>query len=1501
MPLDISIDQFRSISDGKYNAGQIDVAVKKDGTATLKKVNAHVHLTALNTTTIDPAQTLEIKQAFVRAIAPHVNEEDVARIREDLGLPATEGGTVRSGHAYEPLTRQQVRTILDAYVPPEVRKARAEEAKRTSVRASVNAANFSAQPIRVGDQALRIDKIGTDEIHAEGFGLPAKVEGTTISIRDTLAVEEAALGMKTAADGLMDVLRRPDGKRADLTTLVRKLNTLAAYAERAAALESANPTHADVARLVNAALARALDQLDNGALALIYQGTMSRELDGLKTELSRRFANPETLPSQCETCEQLLEGLSRLEARVVSEVSYRVGLGKTPADERAAIQSPVQRWCGATPTAHDDVREMSSANLEILTRRAGDELLHADAKLEHVDARMRSHGFTAVDSRKIGDMIRSNELTLNLFLPNLLGWRDGKAPALGDANFVFRNTFSSKEAQGLAVDGTGYLVKRNEVEKYFFPEYSGSPIKGSERPLYAAFNPMKMQSGGASSYGGTVVVLKQHVKQQATYTLNDTFFTLNLSTTRESRQRFVAALAAALDGKVDQQTIASLTTPGNELYNAIDGFYALYDGKDVSAQGAELSICYQLANLLAPLQTGEGRKLDRDDINALMIRTTGVQVDASSLSATYDNIETLLDKGADFQAVGFGVSTLRRAADPDAPIKMIGCDYIEAQLHGPIVLGRDVEEIRIPISEIHSHFSAEYRSLKEKPEGTREDWIAQKVEQQKTDILALAEQSGVKITFYDEQDPNEDIYQKNQNEDIATMRSFMKEASLKAARDILDGDMTATYLECGRKLPPGRQKAFFAQFGDDLSQLPAWAADLFLTEARKVLAVFDNPKNQSEYDEATTVKFIYKVVSDSMVTLTSALEALDKHGVTDATQRAGLLREFAMTKMPAHKADAFIAAKVAIARVTASPQSVVEAVMKVEIPEHIQPELLELGAKDGLPLGGVGLNNLMKEVVGFLTNKMRSGATTSVEALIAEAQKTVVKPALIRRIDLLRPIANWDFPSADERKSFVEWAVNSGKLKTLEELKGVYAASSNLADGLAAALEKLPLDSGAIMKLYREFFDVAQSYAEQDMRNHSEFGPDDRNAVVFRPVSVALSRLYLRLGQEGMDKLGQVMSSAAARDLYGVAQTMAGDSSSLKNWADTVPISLLNTFLQTIGARLSEKYGQNCKLDSVPPTPFKNVSPAMRALIAPLAPDIVGALSATSPYEPLFRVIPAPVNPAGLPSDLAGRKRFLRAALPAYHQHEKTFENGRNTHGRTHATRAFVLANVLGNILSERGVPVDMNALSLGIAGHDMGRKGPGEDKWERESGDMTTAMGEQLTGGAGGLAWCGAVKANIAGKAPELDAQRTIEGYLLKAADSLDYTRVQKIDSTHFHFMETPFSCGGVVVQPDAALRDELIREAAELTRLTDPYTLHIDELRNLENEVDKLQGGGTKKDREQFDAKWKEYSDLKAEVSAAEINQTNHLSDEQVIDLVEQTIRANPKKFPLLTKYYR
>ena len=229
---------------------------------------------------------------------------------------------------------------------------------------------------------------------------------------------------------------------------------------------------------------------------------------------------------------------------------------------------------------------MTVTNLEILASRTTDEVLHGDEKRASVDARLRSHGFTAADTRRIGDMIRSNELTINIHLGSIVGWHAGLEPALGNSSFALRNTFSSKEARGMKMDSTGYLVKRDAVEKYYFPEYSSAEMKGQERPLYAAFNPMKAESGGigkSSSYGGTVVILKQHVKQQATYTLDDSFYKLVVSTSDDARDSFKAALAEAFRSKLSSENFNKFFGPDGTVAALIDSQYVTFSGRDLTA------------------------------------------------------------------------------------------------------------------------------------------------------------------------------------------------------------------------------------------------------------------------------------------------------------------------------------------------------------------------------------------------------------------------------------------------------------------------------------------------------------------------------------------------------------------------------------------------------------------------------------------------------------------------------------------------------------------------------------------------------------------------------------------------------------------------------------------------------------------------------------------------------------------------------------------------------
>ena len=146
--VNISLDQFQSISDGEYNAGE----VKLDTETTLKKVNHHVHMKGLNKVELSHAEVLAIKNAFVRALSQNgVNKEELARVCRDLGLaPNGEADKELRKRSVKPLSRQQIRDILD---------------RNAGVINSYNAEHGEAVHIRTSEEIYGED--GMDADHTE--------------------------------------------------------------------------------------------------------------------------------------------------------------------------------------------------------------------------------------------------------------------------------------------------------------------------------------------------------------------------------------------------------------------------------------------------------------------------------------------------------------------------------------------------------------------------------------------------------------------------------------------------------------------------------------------------------------------------------------------------------------------------------------------------------------------------------------------------------------------------------------------------------------------------------------------------------------------------------------------------------------------------------------------------------------------------------------------------------------------------------------------------------------------------------------------------------------------------------------------------------------------------------------------------------------------------------------------------------------------------------------
>ena len=172
----------------------------------------------------------------------------------------------------------------------------------------------------------------------------------------------------------------------------------------------------------------------------------------------------------------------------------------------------------------------------------------------------------------------------------------------------------------------------------------------------------------------------------------------------------------------------------------------------------------------------------------------------------------------------------------------------------------------------------------------------------------------------------------------------------------------------------------------------------------------------------------------------------------------------------------------------------------------------------------------------------------------------------------------------------------------------------------------------------------------------------------------------------------------------------------------------------------------------------------------------------------------------------------------------------------------------------------------------------------------------DQLYPGAAGDAWKAQLKANITAKD---EAQTTVEGYLFKSADSLDYSRISELDPQYFPFLKTPIITeDGFVINSDKDLRTRLMREARLLSERTDPGTVHNAETKRFMEHMIELEA--RKAPPNEKLAVQNLHDQIMNDVHAREIEQTETMTNAQIVEMVENVIRNNPQDFPLLTKYY-
>ena len=1369
----------------------------------------------------------------------------------------------------------------------------------------------SAKTIDVGGTAVELEKVGTDSMSRVGFRTSTKLVKAQAGQRQSAAATLAAF--KFGADG-----------KVDLDAVLRHLNTFRAYIDREIAASGA-PAEPTATKLFEKGLFTAIDAMDNNELSAVYQGLISKQTDGFKKELARIINHPGAAPKTVALAEKAFADLSRVEAMVVSEISRRMILDKTPDEEKANVPSLMERYVGegANPANHyDGARDMSTVNLAIMAGKAAKGSNDAKTASAKTDEMLKTHGMGAVDSKKIGDMLRSQELTINMKFAALMGYRrsGAKTPSLFQRpNAHLVNTFESKEEQNMDLLGTGQLRHRNEVEKCFFPEYGTKPLQGRDRPVYGALNIGKFTSGGADTnvgiYGKVVVVLRPHVKQNCTYTLDDSFWATRISLPQAKRAEMEEKLVAAFAHKLKDPdaALAQLRNPESRICQEVTRFYTM-EGSDAENLGAHWldDLIHQLQAFLSKNRKDGEPKFEDGDIYAHFVEHHALKDVTQSKVAGYDNIENLLAQHSDFTALSMGVATLRSQENPKTPSAFAGCAYIEAQFHGPVVLDRDVEEIRIDTSEMHEHFRNLFYDLpQEEQDALDEDaWIKQKCDDAIAEIKNDTKNAPFKVTFYDSEatfDREERLVTEARESQEREAIAHLKDDFAVMAQSFLGERFGEVKDFAIRKLATSNHYRITGIVGENLEHVPDWIREV--AEERMAAMAATLGTNTGIYDEAQVRNHLASEYYDLLVDLDASMECMDTLGYTDPAARDALLKEIVRAKVSGNNnIDRFVAVYIAAEKALADVNAFAKDVLEKDVENG--SELMRLAFNGLPPLSGVAARSVSQIIQNEVREINRKIVEQKLDILENEPAQLVnrlrkaVRPFIERKAKILSSQAFMEFPTVEERNAFLAWATSAGKLKNDAEFSGIYEGSTKLADAFEAKIKSgAPLTAQDLVDTFKSFVGTAFDYMQEDAKQRGEYGPDDRSSFIGRITSVALSRLAVRVGREGLAKIAAALDTADARWLHTAILT-AGDGKTESPY-DTSRAGTLETagaFFEILHQRLTEKFD----LPTHPTNPpagidYRIVPPAARALVAQINPVEARDRDEMYPYDPAssgarrLANVPAPVNPAALPQDKAGRKAFLvDRMLPIYHAHEKGFDYGYNYHGRTHATRSFVFSIAMGNILKEKGVALDMNAVALATAGHDTGRQKNGRDTEasEKRSADTVVAAVNEAYPGAAGPGWTAQVEANITTKTAE---QETIEGYLFKCADSLDYTRVGELDEGHFPFLQEPIATpDGFVLPTDTGIRRQLMKEAKLLSELTSPHVLIKAERDQLADELVDLPAG------QEFDVKNARLQEIDQQILQSEKQQTDTLSNQQIVDLVEDAIRSRPQDFPLLTRYY-
>ena len=530
---------------------------------------------------------------------------------------------------------------------------------------------FGEHKVQLGTGSpIKLDKIKGNSVPYQGF-------------RSATKIARGHEGLATSSRQTLDILASPGSLKAD--KLLAALKTNMDYRERLDKLGQLTEAQKQDSLW---SFAPAVESLSNTELAAVYQTFTSAEMDLLQTALRHEGRNNPKAGDARAAASQLFD----LQALVLKEMSNRVSNGilddlsaKEPdkaaeyESMRPASLSRQYAQKDVIPAEHD--HDITAANLHTLANVAAESATRREKTATGETQKLSSRGISA-SPKEIGDVLRQSPLTVNIPTRRLL--RDNAFILTPDQPMP---TVFHMQQQGILSKGESYMAQRDETEKLVFPELEGHEVIADERPVYGALNTQRSQSGPAArAYGSCVVVLKPEVARRATFIAEDTFYSPALSITPERKANFYRLL----DGSgLPAEKIAAFKNPQSAEHRALENW--LEQGTQIKDLNATFlkNPPYELDIISVP---------EREQFSAVGLQAFGDKAATRAKVASYDNLESLLPGLDDLNGALLAQAAEKRARGEDPSVRL-AMNYIEAQIHGPIIPGRDIQEIRVDLEE----------------------------------------------------------------------------------------------------------------------------------------------------------------------------------------------------------------------------------------------------------------------------------------------------------------------------------------------------------------------------------------------------------------------------------------------------------------------------------------------------------------------------------------------------------------------------------------------------------------------------------------------------------------------------------------------------------------------------------------------------------------------------------------------------------------------------------